>query len=278
MGAFLPRDICNFDESPISLFGDQTSRTLNYVNVDNEVENPICSKRFATVILTIFPKGNDRVGPTLLFRGKGRISSQETNQYSKNVKVFFTQKAAMNTETMHKFVDYWYGQINDGNPKLMITDSYGCHLNSQVTQSLRRKSVVVAVVPKGCTQYLQLLDTLVFSTFKSNYFNATEEFLEKNGNRTALKLTASQSRVLCTRLTWEAWKRTLKSIDLKKGFLEIGYTWCNNSIVTPRTLPGYKYDPSCVPEIQLDDDENDNDTTTRIEEDATADRCEASTI
>lgn len=44
MGAFTPRDVCNFDESPLALFGDQANRSLNYVNVDNEVGNPISSK------------------------------------------------------------------------------------------------------------------------------------------------------------------------------------------------------------------------------------------
>jgi hypothetical protein len=44
MGAFMPKDVCNFDESPLALFGDQTKRSLNYVNVDNEVEGSICSK------------------------------------------------------------------------------------------------------------------------------------------------------------------------------------------------------------------------------------------
>ena len=44
MGAFMEHDVSNFDESPLSLFGDQTKRSLNYVNVDNEVEGSICSK------------------------------------------------------------------------------------------------------------------------------------------------------------------------------------------------------------------------------------------
>ncbi|CAM4880190.1 unnamed protein product [Rotaria socialis] len=44
MGAFVPRDVCNFDESPLALFGDQTKRSINNVNVDNEVEGNICSK------------------------------------------------------------------------------------------------------------------------------------------------------------------------------------------------------------------------------------------
>ena len=71
--------------------------------------------------------------------------------------------------------------MKDGNPELLITDSCNCHLTPQAKQSLRQKSIVVAIMPKGCTQYLQILDTLVFSTFKQHYFNASEEFLDKNG-------------------------------------------------------------------------------------------------
>ena len=149
--------------------------------------------------------------------------------------------------------------MKDNNPKLLITDSCNCHLKPVVKQSLRQKSVVVAVIPNGCTQYLQVLDTLVFSTFKSHYFNAAEEFLEANGPRIKLKLNASQSRIVCTRLTTEAWKRTLKAIDLKKGFHELGYTWTSRSLITPRTLSGYVYDPDQAVEAQLiDDDDNEN--------------------
>jgi hypothetical protein len=44
MGAFTFRDVCNLDESPLALFGDQNNRSLNYVNVDNDVENSVQSK------------------------------------------------------------------------------------------------------------------------------------------------------------------------------------------------------------------------------------------
>ncbi len=87
---------------------------------------------------------------------------------------------------------------------MIITDSCNCHLAPTVKQRLRQKDVVLAVIPKGCTQYLQILDNLVFSTFKAHYFDAAEQFIEKNGPRNQLKLTASQSRIICTHLTWEA--------------------------------------------------------------------------
>ena len=98
---------------------------------------------------------------------------------------------------------------------------------------------------------MQLLDTLVFSNFKSHYFDAAEEFLEANGPRSQLKLSASQSRIICTRLTWEAWIRTLNSLEIKQGFTDIGYIWTDNSIVSPRTLPGYSYDPNIELQIQF---------------------------
>ena len=63
---------------------------------------------------------------------------------------------------------------------------------------------------------------------------------------TKVKLTASQSRVICTRLVAAAWARTLESVDMMKSFLELGYVWNDNSPVCPRTLPGYMFDPTTI--------------------------------
>ena len=98
-----------------------------------------------------------------------------------------------------------FSKVQDAHPKLFITDSANSHLNSDVIQSLRQKRVVVAIIPKGCTMYVQALDVFAFSVFKKHYDDVAEEFIEKNGPRGQLKLTASQSRILCTRLTWSAW-------------------------------------------------------------------------
>ncbi len=44
MGTFIPRDIFNMDESPLALFGDQTKRSINYINTCNEVEGCLNNK------------------------------------------------------------------------------------------------------------------------------------------------------------------------------------------------------------------------------------------
>ncbi|CAF4594064.1 unnamed protein product [Rotaria socialis] len=266
MGASVPRDVCNMDESPLSLFGDQLRLSINDVNTSNDIEGCISNKRFATVILTIFGSDNTRVGPVLIFKGKGQASSIEKMQYANGVKVYFTPKAVSNRITMDKYMEYWMPKVNDKNPKLFISDSSNTHFDHQSIRLLRKKQIVVAIIPKGCTMYIQALDVYVFSIFKKHYYDCSEEYIEKACGRLKVKLTASKSRVLCTRLTLIAWKRTLSSIDFSKSFREIGYTWADH--VTPiklHTLPGYMYDPSdCNLTCSIEENEIDFSISSKI--------------
>ncbi|CAF4741455.1 unnamed protein product, partial [Rotaria sp. Silwood2] len=142
MGAFTPRDICNMDQSPIELFGDQSKRSINDIGTSNDIEGHLTNKRFATLILTVFAEDNSRMGPILVFKGQGRVTSTERAQYSQGVQVFFTSKGVINGTTMDRYV-------RDPHPKLMIADSANPHLNADVIRDLRKKRVVVAIIPKG---------------------------------------------------------------------------------------------------------------------------------
>jgi hypothetical protein len=257
MGCFIESDVCNMDESPLNLWGDQSKRCINDINTKNEIEGQLDDKRFATIILCVFPEGNNRIKPVLLFRGTGSVAASEEKHYSPAVKAFFTPKAFINTPTMEKYMNWWLKNVEDGNRKLFITDSCTSHLNDDLKLRMRNKGVSIAVIPTGCTQYIQLLDVNVFSTFKNNYYDCAEEFLEINGPRSKLKLPASQKRIVCTRLTAAAWARTVKSIDFPKAFRSLGYTWSDKSIIQPSHIPWYKFDPNSmalnVPEIVVQD-------------------------
>ena len=54
--------------------------------------------------------------------------------------------------------------------------------------------------------------------------------------------SAYLTRIICTSLKWEAWNRTVSSINIYRGFTEIRYTWKDKSIVSPRSLLGFAYD------------------------------------
>ncbi len=85
---------------------------------------------------------------------------------------------------------------------------------------------MVSIILKGCTQYLQLLDTELVSkfTFKNHYQAAADEHLEQNVPRSSLKLSAKNQKILCSRLVWTAWIRTLKRVDFERAFVILGTT------------------------------------------------------
>ena len=150
---------------------------------------------------------------------------------------------------------------------MLIVDSAGSHINPEAVRHLRKKSVVVAVIPTGCTMYLQSLDISIFSTFKNHYTDAAEEYIEQRGARQKIKLTASQSRILCTQLTMMAWERTKARINFKQEFENIGYIWSDNKPVSPRTLPNYTFDPATVdfPLFNIQESDEDDDEQQQIE-------------
>lgn len=82
----------------------------------------------------------------------------------------------------------------------------------------------MAVIPKGCTQYLKVLDTSIFSTCKNHYRNAADEYIDLHGSRSKIKLSAKQKRILCIHLIYTASTRTQNSFDFERAFFYIGYT------------------------------------------------------
>ena len=151
MGCFKESDVCNVDESPLNLWGDQSKRCINDINTKNEIEGHLDDKRFATVILCVFPEDNHRVTPVFLFKGTGRVLAVEEKHYSPQVKVFFTPKAVINIPTMEKYTSWWLKKVHDGNRKLFITDSCTSHLNVDVKKRMRDDGVCLAIIPSGCT-------------------------------------------------------------------------------------------------------------------------------
>jgi hypothetical protein len=107
--------------------------------------------------------------------------------------------------------------------------------------------------------YVQIFDVSFFSVFKNHYDDVVEEYIDKNGPRYKIKLTASQSRILCTRFTWSAWLRILKSVDVAEAFQKIGYIWTDDSPASLRSLPGHTFDPTSADSLLSMDDDYDQD-------------------
>ena len=108
-----------------------------------------------------------------------------------------------------------------------------------------------------------------FSVFKNYYDDVVEEYIDQHGPRSRIKLSASKSRIHCTRFTWSAWSQTLKSVDVAKVFRELSYTWIDDSPVSIRIMSRYTCDPTsadCLP--SMDDDYDKDDRIDMVAEEA----------
>ena len=95
-GNFKASDLANMDETPLPFVLDD-GKTYDKKGVKEvwvQSGQSGLDKRQATVQLTVFPDGVDRVRPTITFRGKGlRIRAKEKQSYDRRVKVMYQEKA-----------------------------------------------------------------------------------------------------------------------------------------------------------------------------------------
>ena len=81
---------------PFVLDDEKTSDKKGVKEVWAQSGQSSLDKRQATVQLTVFADGVDRVIPTVIFRGKGlRISAKEKQSYDRQAKVMYQKKSCV---------------------------------------------------------------------------------------------------------------------------------------------------------------------------------------
>ena len=83
---------------------DKTCDTLGAKQVCVSQPSSGLDKRQATLKLCIGADGEQNVKPVLIFRGKGRVATEEKEKYDKKVDVYFQQNARMDEEIKIQWV------------------------------------------------------------------------------------------------------------------------------------------------------------------------------
>lgn len=107
VGRIALKDIANMDQTPLAFefSGASTYETTGSTEVSVRTARGGWDKRQATLQVTVFADGIDRIKPLLMFHGKGGSGShkaafeRERWQYDPRVKVIFNEKAYANEET-----------------------------------------------------------------------------------------------------------------------------------------------------------------------------------
>ena len=102
-GNFKASDLVNMDQTPLPCVLDdgKTYDKKGVKEVWAQSRQSGLDNRQATVQLTVFADGVDRVRPTVIFQGKGlQISDKEKQSYDRRVKVMYQEKAWCDQEIM----------------------------------------------------------------------------------------------------------------------------------------------------------------------------------
>ena len=82
----------------------------------------------------------------------------------------------MDTELTKIWVDSVLGSFAF-NPRLLAWDSYECHMEDNITESLKSKKSDLVTVPGGCTKYIQAPNVSWNKPFKSSCTEKYDEWL-----------------------------------------------------------------------------------------------------
>jgi len=217
--------VINIDEVPISLAGSMTAklRTVT-LGTDNDVRvnyDAGAFRRSATFIAGAIAvkdgtgwKGHP-LQPFIIFKGSPSQKRVLEERYAEGCKVCWTKHGVINGVMMRTLVLPHIRAQCDAlgvNRALLILDSARAHLTAEVTRASWGMRMPLAVVPAGCTSWLQWVDTHFAGAYKSRHVSAF-------GKWSSAKLTVSQKRRLLTRIVVES----AVSPHIVKDFKSLGY-------------------------------------------------------
>ena len=180
------------------------SRTVSLASTGHEKLN-------VTVALAAAASG-DKKCPFIIFKGKGKTTEDRELKARRDIHVVFSDNGWFNDSLTIEWLQRVLGSLAF-RQRLLIWDSYRCHLSEAVGDSRRRRKVDTAVIPGGCTGLIQAPDVSWNRPFKSHLRNQYDEWL-LSGEKTytaAGNLRAVSKTTLCDMVVkaWESISSTL---------------------------------------------------------------------
>lgn len=189
---YLPSRIINFDETPV-YFNNHYKKTVVF---PEEGKDAVAVKIMdgnhrarVTVGLACLADGT-LMEPIIIEQGQSKAAKEDsasTRYSSQGLAVWKQCNNTMNTSIMVDWIDNWLSpQFNREERKLLIMDSAPSHKSAAVKEACKRNGFDIAMIPGGCTKYLQPLDLTVNRSYKSKLKQGYHEAMKRyTGRETA---------------------------------------------------------------------------------------------
>ena len=159
------RDIIAMDETAVwfNMVGSTTVETRGVLSVT--LKTTAHEKSHLTVVLLAKVDGT-KLKPFVVF--KGGVREVKAMQSSGGVVVASSKNGWINDNVTADWLHKVVGKFNFG-PRLLVWDSYRCHISQATKRELKRGyNITTAVIPGGCTKYIQAPDVVWNQPFKAS--------------------------------------------------------------------------------------------------------------
>ena len=179
-------------------------------------------KNHFTVILSARADGK-KLKPFIVFKGKGTRLIKDLSKIT-GVVVKFSENGWMNDGLTAVYLNSILGSLSFSK-RLLVWDAYKCHTSEATRRETNRLKLHTAIVPAGCTKFIQAPDVIWNSCFKSHLRRSYDTWLSqpsvheytKGGNM------KPPSRSLLCEWIKEAWS-SIPEETIKKSFLTCAIT------------------------------------------------------
>ena len=170
-----------------------------------------------TVILAASSNGK-KLKPYCIFKGKGKSKEFQALKARRDINVEFSANGWCNQELTMDWISKNFSHTSFCN-RLLIMDSYRCHISKETKALLKQKRIHSAIIPGGCTGILQAPDVSWNKPFKAKLRELYGKWLE-HGNHTFTKhgnIRAVSKNDLCD-MVLQAWNHVSEEIIIKSFF------------------------------------------------------------
>jgi len=161
-----------------------------------------------------------KIKPYVVFKGGIREVKAMKPEF-KDAAIATSKNGWMNDELTQDWITAVYGKFAFAK-RMLVWDSYKCHISDAVKKHLLNFNTLMAVIPGGCTKYIQAPDVCWNKPFKDHLRESYEDWME-NGEKFYTKggnLKAPSKRVI---VSWviSSWNR-LSADHIRDSFQVCG--------------------------------------------------------
>jgi len=218
-GCYLLSNILNMDQTllPWEYLEGKTYEFKGSKIVWVRTRRSGCDKRQATIQLTIFANGIDRLMPLIIFRGTENNTSapqrREEKLFDSRVVIKFNPKGYANSAIMLFWLEFMLLPVLGTGATLLVIDHFKFHSTQEIKDWLRTHGIVPSLVPGGCTGLVQPLDVSVNRPFKDILKQVIDDAVDLSERQTTpatgkkdWQSAASKMRVMMTKCVGDAWE------------------------------------------------------------------------